>query len=161
MSVAGRTRRGPTVTSYHVQLSDGQEFTVIAEAVIVNPPARCGSPPAPARGNPCTGRDRGIHRQCRRCLRQRVGRDHDRAVQDRSRRPRQPIPGGPVVHDRRSGVGDDEVGRLVQQSPPAQPARLRSTRRMRGRLLRSHPGGPAGNASNIKPASNPRRPHWT
>lgn len=25
MSVAGRTRRGPTVTSYHVQLSDGQE----------------------------------------------------------------------------------------------------------------------------------------
>jgi hypothetical protein len=32
MSVAGRTRRGPTVTSYHVQLSDGQEFTVIADA---------------------------------------------------------------------------------------------------------------------------------
>ena len=32
MSVAGRTRRGPTVTSYHVQLSDGQEFTVIANA---------------------------------------------------------------------------------------------------------------------------------
>jgi hypothetical protein len=27
MSVAGRTRRGPTMTSYHVQLSDGQEFT--------------------------------------------------------------------------------------------------------------------------------------
>jgi hypothetical protein len=37
MSVAGRTRRGPTVTSYHVQLSDGQEFTVIADAVIVDP----------------------------------------------------------------------------------------------------------------------------
>jgi hypothetical protein len=32
MSVAGRTRRGPTVTSYHVKLSDGQEFTVIADA---------------------------------------------------------------------------------------------------------------------------------
>ena len=32
MGVAGRTRRGPTVTSYHVQLSDGQEFTVIADA---------------------------------------------------------------------------------------------------------------------------------
>jgi hypothetical protein len=37
MSVAGRTRRGPTVTSYHVQLSDGREFTVIADAVIVDP----------------------------------------------------------------------------------------------------------------------------
>jgi hypothetical protein len=34
MSVAGRTRRGPTVTSYHVQLSDGQESTVIADAAI-------------------------------------------------------------------------------------------------------------------------------
>jgi hypothetical protein len=32
MSVAGRTRRGPTVTSYQVQLSDGQESTVIADA---------------------------------------------------------------------------------------------------------------------------------
>jgi hypothetical protein len=32
MSVAGRTRRGPTVTSYHVRLSDGQESTVIADA---------------------------------------------------------------------------------------------------------------------------------
>jgi len=32
MGVARRTRRGPTVTSYHVQLSDGQEFTVIADA---------------------------------------------------------------------------------------------------------------------------------
>jgi hypothetical protein len=32
VSVAGRTRRGPTVTSYHVQLSDGQKFTVIADA---------------------------------------------------------------------------------------------------------------------------------
>jgi hypothetical protein len=39
MSVAGRTRRGPTVTSYHAQLSDGQEFTVIADAVIVTPGA--------------------------------------------------------------------------------------------------------------------------
>jgi hypothetical protein len=33
MSVAGRTRRGPTVTSYHVQLSDRREFTVIADAL--------------------------------------------------------------------------------------------------------------------------------
>jgi hypothetical protein len=32
MSDAGRTRRGPTVTSYQVQLSDGQESTVIADA---------------------------------------------------------------------------------------------------------------------------------
>jgi hypothetical protein len=32
MSVAGRTRRGTTVTSYQVQLSDGQESTVIADA---------------------------------------------------------------------------------------------------------------------------------
>jgi hypothetical protein len=32
MSVAGRTRRGPTVTGYRVQLSDGQKFTVIADA---------------------------------------------------------------------------------------------------------------------------------
>jgi hypothetical protein len=32
MSVAGRTRRGPTVTSYQVPLSDGQESTVIADA---------------------------------------------------------------------------------------------------------------------------------
>ena len=32
MSVGGRTRRGPTVTSYHVQLCDGQKFTVIADA---------------------------------------------------------------------------------------------------------------------------------
>ena len=38
MSVAGRTRRGPTVTSYHVQLSDGrQEFTVIADAEVFCP----------------------------------------------------------------------------------------------------------------------------
>jgi hypothetical protein len=32
MSVAGRTRRGPTVASYQVPLSDGQESTVIADA---------------------------------------------------------------------------------------------------------------------------------
>ena len=32
MSVAGPTRRGTTVTSYQVQLSDGQESTVIADA---------------------------------------------------------------------------------------------------------------------------------
>jgi hypothetical protein len=60
MSVAGRTRRAPTVTSYHVRLSDGQEFTVIADAAqkvcsreehrrrgastdIANPRRRCGT----------------------------------------------------------------------------------------------------------------------
>ena len=32
MSVAGPTRRGTTVTSYQVQLSDGQASTVIADA---------------------------------------------------------------------------------------------------------------------------------
>jgi hypothetical protein len=37
VSAAGRTRRGPTVTSYHVQLSDGQEFTVIADAEVCGP----------------------------------------------------------------------------------------------------------------------------
>jgi hypothetical protein len=37
MSVAGRIRRGPTVTSYHVQPSDGQELTVIADAEVFGP----------------------------------------------------------------------------------------------------------------------------
>lgn len=43
------------------------------------------------RRNPCARTDRGINRQLRRCLRQRVGRDDDRAVRNRSRRPTQPI----------------------------------------------------------------------
>jgi hypothetical protein len=46
MSVAGRTRRGPTVTSYHVQLSDGQEFTVIAHAAQLRRNLSCSGRPS-------------------------------------------------------------------------------------------------------------------
>jgi transposase InsO family protein len=38
--------------------------------------------------------------------------------------------------------------------PAAQPAQLHPTRRIRSRLLRSHPDVPAGDASTMKPASN-------
>ena len=60
MSVAGRTRRGPTVTSYHVELSDRQEFTVIADALNEDlqprgapPPRACKTSPVPRVG--CSG----------------------------------------------------------------------------------------------------------
>jgi hypothetical protein len=66
--------------------------------------------------------------------------------------PRQPVPDRSVARDRRRRVRDDGMGRLVPQPPP-QPARLRPTRRPRGRPLRSNPYVPAGGASTVKPAS--------
>ena len=67
----------------------------------------------------------------------------------------QPISDRPVTHDRRRRIRDDGMGRLVQQPPPAQPTRPCPTRGVPSRLLRSPPGVPAGDASTMKPASNP------
>ena len=46
------------------------------------------------------------------------------------------------------------LGPLVHQPLAAQPARVHPARRIRDRLLRSHPGAPASDASTLKPPSN-------
>jgi hypothetical protein len=71
-------------------------------------------------------------------------------------------PGSSAVAGRYRGVAtvDHRVergGSTGTTTPPARPARLHPTRVIRDRQLRLNPGVPAGDASTMEPASNPRR----
>jgi len=67
------------------------------------------------------GRDRTISRQCRRLLRQRAGRDHQRPLQDRGDQSMRPM-----AQLRSCRDGHPRMGRLVQQPPPARTHRQHS-----------------------------------
>src|SRR5882757_7610604 len=71
-------------------------------------------------------------------------------------------PGSSALAGRYRGVAtvDHRVergGLTGTTTPPARPARLHPTRVIRDRPLRLNPGVPAGDASTMEPASNPRR----
>jgi hypothetical protein len=71
-------------------------------------------------------------------------------------------PGSSALSGRYRGVAtvDHRVergGSTGTTTPPARPARLHPTRVIRDRQLRLNPGVPAGDASTMEPASNPRR----
>lgn len=80
-----------------------------------------------------------LDRHRRRCPRQCLGRDHDRAVQDRVRPRRIAVSQRALAHPRRLGGDHLSVGALVQHRPAHAPPRPAATSRGRGRLLRSDP----------------------
>jgi hypothetical protein len=110
----------------------------------------------PLHRNPRPGGVIGLDRDGGRCLRRRRGVGV-RAIQERSHRGRLPVPHRPAAHLDRHREDHHRLRRLVQQPPPAQPAKQRHTRGVRAGLLRSpnrltKPAHQTGDAANKKTA---------
>jgi len=102
---------------------------------------------------PGRSRHRAVRRQCRRQLRQRVGRDHQRPLQGRGDPPARALA---VVRSRR--VRQPRMGRLVQPSPAAGAHRQHSPGRSGRPLLRYARPSTHGSVTQTKqPPGNPGR----